>query len=65
MVRLLLLGLLLLTACIGERTKVEGNSKFDTVAPMSRDAERQHILEQGKDFCARYQDDKVCQPQKR
>jgi hypothetical protein len=30
-------------------------------APMSRDAERQHIQDEGIEFCKRYPDDVACQ----
>jgi hypothetical protein len=30
-------------------------------APMSRDAERQHIQDEGIEFCTRYPDDVACQ----
>jgi hypothetical protein len=30
-------------------------------APMSRDAERQHIQDQGIEFCKQYPDDVACQ----
>jgi len=30
-------------------------------APMSRDAERQHIQDKGIEFCKRYPDDVACQ----
>jgi hypothetical protein len=55
---------LVLSSCIGERTKLEGTHEID-VAPMSRDAERQHIIEQGQDFCARYKDDPACHSKSR
>jgi hypothetical protein len=55
---------LLLSSCIGERTKLQGDHEID-VAPMSRDAERQHIIEQRQDFCARYKDDPACRGPKR
>ena len=60
----LVLIVLVLAGCAGDRTKIEGNSKFDDVAPMSRDAERKHIIDDAYDFCRRYPDDPVCHPRK-
>jgi hypothetical protein len=59
------LGLsLVLSSCTGDRTKIEGSTREIDVAPISRDAERQHIIEQGQDFCVRYKDDPVCKPRR-
>jgi hypothetical protein len=46
--------MLLLAGCAGER--LQGSSP----QPLSRDAERQHIIEQGQDFCQRHPDDIAC-----
>ena len=44
------------TACTSERIQAIAPPQ-----PMSRDAERQHIQEQGIEFCKQYPDDVACQ----
>jgi hypothetical protein len=44
------------TACSSARI-----SGMQPPAPMSRDAERQHIQDEGIEFCKRYPDDVACQ----
>jgi hypothetical protein len=48
-----------LTGCSSDSYRVQGQSP-EPVAPMSRDAERKHIIEQGQGFCERYPDDIAC-----
>jgi hypothetical protein len=50
---------LLLAGCSGDAVRGNSDLKPD-IAPMSRDAERQHIIEEGKSFCDRYKDDAAC-----
>jgi hypothetical protein len=50
-------GLLVLAGCSGEATR-SGNKP--DIAPMSRAAERERVLEEGRKFCERYPDDLVC-----
>jgi hypothetical protein len=45
-----------ITACSSAR--ING---MQPPAPMSRDTERQHIQEEGIEFCKRYPDDVACQ----
>jgi hypothetical protein len=49
-----------LTGCSGDSARVQGRSPDLNIAPMSRDAERRHIQEEGHDFCERYPDDIAC-----
>lgn len=49
----------LLEGCSGDVMRMGGKADLSP-APMSRDAERDHIVGEGKDFCARYSDDVAC-----
>lgn len=56
--------MLLLEGCSGDVTRMGGKADLSP-APMSRNAERDHIVDQGKDFCVRYPDDSVCRGPKK
>ena len=56
--------ILLLEGCSGDVTRMGGKADLSP-APMSRDAERDHIVDEGKDFCTRYRDDIVCRRPKK
>jgi hypothetical protein len=45
-----------ITACTSERIQAIAPPQ-----PMSRDAERQHIQDEGIEFCKRYPNDVACQ----
>jgi starvation-inducible outer membrane lipoprotein len=49
-----------LAGCSSDAFRVQGQSPEPVVAPMSKDAERKHIIEQGQDFCERNPDDFAC-----
>jgi hypothetical protein len=53
---------LALSACSAESIR-QGNKP--DLAPMSRDAERDHIRQEGQNFCANYPDDAACRGPKR
>jgi hypothetical protein len=55
---LVLITAITLAGCSSDAFRVKGQSP--DVAPVSRDAERKHIIEQGQDFCERYPDDIAC-----
>lgn len=50
----------LLEGCSGDVTRMGGKADLSS-APMSRD----HIVGEGKDFCARYSDDVACRGPKK
>ena len=51
--------LLALASCSSEVIRGGQNSPPD-IKPMSRDAERQRIVDQGQEFCKKYNDDPAC-----
>lgn len=51
-----------LMGCSAEAIR-QGNKP--DLAPMSREAERSHILEEGTDFCKKYPDDVACKGPKK
>jgi hypothetical protein len=57
---LVLIVAIALTGCSSDAWRVKGQSPDPDIAPMSRDAERKHVIEQGQDFCVRYPDDIAC-----
>jgi hypothetical protein len=57
---LVLIAAIALTGCSSDAYRMNGQSPDPKVAPMSKDAERKHIIEQGQDFCERYPDDIAC-----
>jgi hypothetical protein len=55
--------IMLMTGCSSDSIR-QGNKPADVI-PMSRDQERQRIVDQGKAFCDTYKDDLACKGPKR
>jgi hypothetical protein len=58
------LGILLLLAAVMSGVTACSSARINGMQPpasMSRDAERQHIQDEGIEFCKRYPDDLACQ----
>lgn len=57
------LAALLLADCSGE--VIRGQAQQSDLTPLTRDQERNKIVEQGQQFCSRYPDDVACKGPKR
>lgn len=60
---LAILALLTMEGCSGDATR--GKADLGPSMPMGRDAERDRIIGQGKDFCVKFQDDVACRGPKK